>query len=546
MLIQIISSVAFALGAWLPSKKYVQGYVDVIDENGIVWGWAKSKQSNDSPIMVQFFVDGDFKNGKVAGTVTANENREDVGLFGYHFSLPREYFDGQEHNLFVYGIGTKGLEELTGSPMKFKFSTYRFGVQSLDGDPWRPIPNSTITVTGPAGYNETQTSDQNGIYVFVVPKGNYHVKIVADGFLDTEADVFVDHDFIYNEDPPGSFFEVNMPRRHFDPKLVSEEKLRYFRGDFGGIYIPEIAPQCPQDPVTGIRCENARGLANGAFFTAVYGNYTKEQREAIRRAYTTGIGVDGRPRNYTHFPLNVNCDPTPGYHGLFPAIPCDTINELLHELWDHSPTIIPVCFLTGGLPFPPDISRLDKSLCRIVVPMWEMDGPFVGNPIEESLAFVWARQQFPDALIYGHWTSYQSGPMDPGAGWWQWAAREGRFPLDSITGWPKNGLTQANFPNPHLTGILMQTQTWDGMEGNIGRYREMLSRLGGGLNGWPGGVDVVLFESDIYAKFWWAKSEAEGIRDNNQIAQYMNTPLCDAGRCGKLSGFCSGSTIDKQ
>lgn len=333
--------------------------------------------------------------------------------------------------------------------------------------------------------------------------------------------------------------------KHVDPMSFSIDQLRNFRGDFGGIYIPEIKPACPEDPTTHIKCNgNPKGLIKGAFFTPSYGVYTEEQRKIIRYQYTKGLGVDGNPRNYTHFPLNVFCDPH-SYGGLYPLTDCTRVNEFLHELWDDG--IIPVCFLLPDEKLTSDLSNLDKSLCRIVVPMWEMDGPLKGNALLQSEAILYARKEFPNALIYGHWTNWQSGAIDPGAPWWNWFVKDAPFPMNDMKGFPNpKNLKASDFPNPHATGILMQTPLWEGVPETIERYGEMLSRLGGGLNGWPAGTDVVLFESDIYDKFWQARSEMQSIKENNQVLSYMNKPFCDGSHCGTIRGFCSGSTLYKQ
>src|SRR5258708_27579094 len=98
------------------------------------------------------------------------------------------------------------------------------------------------------------------------------------------------------------------------------EALRNFRGDFGSVFIPSLAPRCPEDPVTHIRCEGedgrpARGLIAGAIFTPAIRNYTKAQRRRIYDAYTTRAGIDGRPRRYTHMPVNVFCQTLRSYPG---------------------------------------------------------------------------------------------------------------------------------------------------------------------------------------------------------------------------------------
>src|SRR5207302_3220070 len=83
-------------------------------------------------------------------------------------------------------------------------------------------------------------------------------------------------------------------------------------------------------------------------FTPAIPVYTPEQRRLIYDAYTTGAGVDGRPRAYTHMPVHLECSGGGRtYHRLFPPHRCDGafMNAILREMYDHAPPIIAICFV---------------------------------------------------------------------------------------------------------------------------------------------------------------------------------------------------------
>src|SRR5438128_4059892 len=128
---------------------------------------------------------------------------------------------------------------------------------------------------------------------------------------------------------------------HVDPGCIADSRLRAIRADFG-IYVPSVKPRCPEDPATGIRCvgdngATAKGLVNGLVFTAHIFNYPSDQRQIIYDAYTTGLGVDGKPRAYTHMVVHIPCVPNVrAYHGIYPSYGCDGqfVNTVLHEMYD--------------------------------------------------------------------------------------------------------------------------------------------------------------------------------------------------------------------
>ena len=317
---------------------------------------------------------------------------------------------------------------------------------------------------------------------------------------------------------PSAALSVNVEARPFP----STDELRRFAGDFGGIYIPDIAPQCPEDPVTHIRCDadnggTPRGLLAGALFTPAYGLYTDAQRAKIRAAY--------KARRYTHFPVSLFCGGGNWYHGLYPPMPCGHFNEQLTELWNDG--LVPVCFVLPDGELSADLTGLDRSLCKVVVPMWEMNGPLADDTARINQAILFTRQSFPDALLYVHFTAQHAAGGSPEADWWIWAAQDPA--------------------GPRVQGILYQDDRWNDPAAVKDRVTDFLVRLGGGYHGWPNPVDVVLFETDIYPKFWDGRTEAEGLAFNDQVLTLMQSPACvsetGVSYCGKLAGFGSGGTV---
>jgi hypothetical protein len=300
------------------------------------------------------------------------------------------------------------------------------------------------------------------------------------------------------------------PVVHVNPASISEQELRNFRTDFGGVYIPELAPQCPADPVTGIDCVgNPRGLLQGAIFTPAYRVYTADQRKSIRDAFSS--------RGYHQFPINVFAETSRWYHGIYPVEQGVSLNDALQELWDAQ--LYPVCFVLPDGQLSADLSNLDRSLCRIVVPMWEMNGPLPDTgSVNEAIRVT--REGFPQALLYVHFTATHAAGGSPEVDWWKWAKGIG------------------------VTGILYNDDRSD-PAAIVSRVDDFLIRFGGGYHNWPTGIDVVLFETDVYQKFWNGKSEGEGLAFNTQILnetyykQYCYSEL-QVTYCGQLSGFGSG------
>ncbi len=303
-----------------------------------------------------------------------------------------------------------------------------------------------------------------------------------------------------------------------DPRSLSIQQLTSISADVSGVRIPALAPKCDgsgEDPATHIRCtDNAgatpKGLLDGVIFTPAINVYGSAERQTIYDAYTTGAGVDGRPRGYTHMAVHLACKPGQrGYHGLYPPHPCDGafLNTLLRELYDHAPPIIPICFVMDDgdriVHLPDDF---DRSLCRIVVPKWEF--PVADCDLKS------VRDAFPDALLYWENPAGQTTPkadacsptpFPQGRAWFQHAV--GAYRLHGVMV-ETDMRTLGNDPAAAARAIALARETWQD-------------------------VDAVLFETDIYQKFWTGRREDESVAYNDAIRRAVPW----------LKGFASGGTI---
>ena len=305
------------------------------------------------------------------------------------------------------------------------------------------------------------------------------------------------------------FFAIAALALATDPARIPVEKLTAIAGDVSGVRVPALAPKCGadgEDPTTHIRCKGdtggtPRGLLDGAIFTGAIASYRYEQRRAIFDAYTA--------RGYTHMAVHLGCTPDERrYHAIYPARPCNGafLNTLLRELYDHAPSIIPICFVMNdgdaSLRLPADF---DRSLCRLVVPKWEF-------PVADC-DLKGVRAAFPDALLYWENPAGQAAPkpdacapspFPEGRAWFQHAKRA-----------------------YGLRGVLVETDMRV-----LGRDPAAAVRaIEQAREAWQD-VDAVLFETDIYQKFWDGRSEADGVAYNDAIRKAVPW----------LRGFMSGGT----
>jgi hypothetical protein len=302
-----------------------------------------------------------------------------------------------------------------------------------------------------------------------------------------------------------------------DHARIPVEQLIAISGDVGGVRVPSLAPKCGsdgEDPVTHVRCKGdtggtPRGLLDGAIFTGAIASYRYEQRQAIFDAYTKGAGVAGTPRAYTHMAVHLGCAPDERrYHSIFPARPCNGafLNALLREFYDHAPPVIPICFVMNdgdtALRLPADF---DRSLCRLVVPKWEF--PVADCDLKA------ARAAFPDALLYWENPAAQTTPKPD-------ACSPSPFPEGRA--WFQHAKAAYG-----LRGVLVETDIRV-----LGRDPAAAIRaLESARDTWQD-VDAVLFETDVYQKFWDGRTEAEGVAYNDAIRKALPW----------LKGFMSGGT----
>lgn len=279
---------------------------------------------------------------------------------------------------------------------------------------------------------------------------------------------------------------------HKDPALVPESVLRAFKGNFCGIRIPGL----PYGP-------------NGVLFTPAYFIYNEADRKRCRDAYKT--------RDLTHFPVSLFQGSV--YHDFYPEPDTSRVNEFLQELWDDD--LIPVCFANS------DDNQLaqgvDPKLVRIVVPMWEMNGPLHAEPFEQETknindCILKTKAAFPDALLYVHFTSGHAAGGSPEADWWYWARDNG------------------------VTGLLYQDGQWDNPQGMWDRCVDFLLRFGGGYHGWPTGIDFVMFENCAYPAFWggWTEDQCNAL--NKFLFDRAPASYTEAGvtYSGDFAGYCNG------
>ncbi|MBM3461066.1 MAG: hypothetical protein FJX76_03095 [Armatimonadetes bacterium] len=104
------------------------GYLDVVEESGVVRGWTLDPNTPERSIGVHFYLDGAPGKGEFVGEVDANLPRPDVndhrgypGDHGFEFQIPAEHLDGLSHTLHAYGLDSAGGHnpELSGSPKTF-------------------------------------------------------------------------------------------------------------------------------------------------------------------------------------------------------------------------------------------------------------------------------------------------------------------------------------------------------------------------------------------------------------------------------------------
>ena len=97
-----------------PNSPHFRGYVDGVDAEWRLSGWAYDP-AGDKPLTVEL-VEGEA----VLATARAGEFREDLlaagfrsGNCAFHIRVPAKLFDGEFHNLQVYGLGAAAREPIS-------------------------------------------------------------------------------------------------------------------------------------------------------------------------------------------------------------------------------------------------------------------------------------------------------------------------------------------------------------------------------------------------------------------------------------------------
>src|SRR5205085_1899910 len=108
---------------WTPSSPV--GYVDRVEDNGIVRGWTLDPDNPLASTRVHIYVDGPSGEGRFVCETSADVRRIDVnsvtgypGNHGFDCKLPSSLLDGRSHLLYAYGIDVSGDPNalLSGSP----------------------------------------------------------------------------------------------------------------------------------------------------------------------------------------------------------------------------------------------------------------------------------------------------------------------------------------------------------------------------------------------------------------------------------------------
>ena len=104
------------------------GYLDGVDSNGVISGWAIDPDAPSTSIDVHIYMDGPAGDGgKLIAVTHASLTRPDVNLatgysgdHGFSYSLPPLTRDGEIHSYYLYAIDTSGIgsanQMLGGSP----------------------------------------------------------------------------------------------------------------------------------------------------------------------------------------------------------------------------------------------------------------------------------------------------------------------------------------------------------------------------------------------------------------------------------------------
>ncbi len=269
----------------------------------------------------------------------------------------------------------------------------------------------------------------------------------------------------------------------------SRDILRAFRGNFGGIIVPELQ----------------FGFPNKVLFTPGYVVENAQVRQVIRSRY--------KDSGFAHFPINTYND-TSIYHDVYPSWNDGLINTYLEELLNDD--IIPVCSL-----FPDNVKTIKGNASPDLVPIgftgWENPSPIINPAQDRDNLFYVAKQSYPKALIYWHNPSFQGAPFVNNAAW-------GHGPNDEFN----SEIWDYMVYSSGCQGLLNQGAAWENLSGSIGRLNDFKVRLIDGQDFWPK-ADLIDFEETVYYLTTMQGDSAQAlawtkeIRDKNPgITGYCN------------------------
>lgn len=243
------------------------------------------------------------------------------------------------------------------------------------------------------------------------------------------------------------------------PKWPSVDAIRNFKGNFGGIVIPELQ----------------YGFDNKVLFTPGYVVESSSVRKIIRERY--------KAAGFTHFPINLY-NTTSIYHDYYPQWDDRKINDYLTELLSDG--IIPV-----GSAFADNVKVVkpvvDPDLVPAVFTGWENPAPILYPALDADNLFYVAKQYFPKSLVYWHNPSYQGAPYVSNTDW-------GYSPSDDIN----HIVWQYMVYNSGCQGLLNQGNGWENSgSDSVARLIDFRDRLIYGENYWPK-ADLVDFEEVVY------------------------------------------------
>ncbi len=365
------------------------------------------------------------------------------------------------------------------------------GIVTQDRDN-QPIVGAHVKLHEGASYVEQRT-EGNGLTVFVIDPSlvQTDVMITADGYIEFDAhiDVVNQRNYFYN-------LELMPP----PAPVYTHTQLADLQGDLM-LWVPKLAPQCPVDPVTGIRCQADNGAApRGVLAGWVWTLWTYRYDAAGRQ----DIYAAAKAQGYTHVAVQAPCDGGEGYHGLSPD-DCvgygEKVNTVLREL--AAQHLIAICAgITQNTPAAPG---LDHSLCPVVMDDWD-------NTTQKDCHIQEMATEFPDALLYIEIPTGAS--LDPDA-----CTPPSLLPAADGGAWIRE--TQRKYPN--FAGVLYEFD-------HVGLASDISVAVK--LHPFWRDAQEVRFETDTYQKFWGSLDEGSEIAYNDQLG--AATPW--------LKGFMSGGT----